>query len=42
MSGGKVFYVLGALVHEVKTDSQSVDIGQSSNFIGIYGISIYN
>lgn len=42
MSGVKMFNVLGALVHEVKTDSESVNMDLSAHSSGIYFITIYN
>lgn len=42
MSGVKMFNVLGALVYEVKTDSENVNMDLSAHSSGIYFITIYN
>ncbi len=42
ISGVKIFNILGALVHEVKTDSQNINMDMSAYSSGIYFIKIYN
>lgn len=42
MSGVKMFNVFGALVYELKTDSESVNMDLSAHSSGIYFITIYN
>ena len=42
ISGVKIFNILGALVHEVKTDSQNRKMDMSAYSSGIYFIKIYS
>ena len=39
---GVIVIILGALVHEVKTDSQNINMDMSAYSSGIYFIKIYN
>lgn len=42
MTGVKMFNILGALVHEIKTDSENINMDLSAYSSGIYFITIYN
>jgi hypothetical protein len=42
MTGVKMFNVLGALVHEIKTDSENINMDLSAYSSGIYFLTIYN
>ena len=42
MTGVKMFNILGALVHEIKTDSENINMDLSAYSSGIYFLTIYN
>ena len=42
IKGVKVFNVLGALVQEVKTDSENINMDLSTQSQGVYFLRIYN